>query len=59
MDGSEAGAGLAVGSWLLGLGDVYMKIHEAVSYYMVKYLHNKQFLKRNNLIRNTYVIAQP
>lgn len=52
MGGSESRAGLAMGYWLLGLGDVYMKIHKAVSYYMVKFLHNKQFLKRNNLIRS-------
>lgn len=46
MGGSEAGAGLAMSYWLLGLGDGYMEIHEAVSYCMVKFLHNKQFFKK-------------
>lgn len=40
------GAGLTVGYWPLGLGDGCMKIHEAVSYCIVKFLHNKQFFEK-------------
>lgn len=52
MDGSEAGAGLAVGDWLLGLGDGHKKIQATVSYHMVKFLHDKQFLKGAVMIRS-------
>lgn len=51
VDRNEDAAGLAMGSWLLGLGDGFMEIHDTVLYCMLKFPHNKQFFRKEYLVQ--------